>query len=141
MQIRKVVLQNRLALYILTIVQRGTCGIIHTPCCTCLPNMSINVTHFTKHVNKMIKAMDIPEASISSLWKTLISSSWGKTILVTIILFVLFLMFGPCICNPIAGFVSSCLKAFKLHILAQTPLTAVVSSNYFLGPLDQRPSI
>ena len=62
MQIRKVVLQNRLALDILTIAQRGTCGIIHTQCCICLPSMSINVTHFTKHVNKVIQAMDTPEA-------------------------------------------------------------------------------
>ena len=33
-QIRKVVLQNRLALDILTAVQGGTCAIIHTQCCT-----------------------------------------------------------------------------------------------------------
>ena len=33
-QIRKVVLQNRLALDILTAAQGGTCDIIHTRCCT-----------------------------------------------------------------------------------------------------------
>ena len=33
-QIRKVVLQNRLALDILTAAQGGTCDIIHTQCCT-----------------------------------------------------------------------------------------------------------
>ena len=32
-QIRKVVLQNRLALHILTAAQGGTCAIIHTQCC------------------------------------------------------------------------------------------------------------
>ena len=65
-QIRKVVLQNRLSLDILTAVQGGTCSIIHTQYCTYIPDMSTNVIHFTKHMNKMIGAMDIPEASIAS---------------------------------------------------------------------------
>ena len=50
--------------------------------------MSTNVTYFSKHMNKMIGAMDIPEASIASLWETLTSSPWWKTILITIILIV-----------------------------------------------------
>ena len=72
-QIRKVVLQNRLALDILTAAQGGTCAIIHTQCCTYIPDMSTNVTHFTNHMNKMIRAMDTAEASIASLWETLTS--------------------------------------------------------------------
>ena len=66
-QIRKVVLQNRLVLDILTAPQRGTCAIIHTQCCTYILDMSTSVTHFTKHINKMIQAMDTPEASSASL--------------------------------------------------------------------------
>ena len=54
------------------------------------PDMSTNVTHFTKQMTKMIGAMDTPEASIASLWETLTSSPWWKTILMTIILIVLF---------------------------------------------------
>ena len=38
--------------------------------------MNTNITHFTKHMNKMIEAMDTPEASIASLWETLTSSPW-----------------------------------------------------------------
>ena len=76
-QIKKVVLQNRLALDILTAAQGGTCAIIHTQCCTYIPDMSTNVTtHLTKHMNKMIEAMATPEASIASLWETLTSSPW-----------------------------------------------------------------
>ena len=74
MQIRRVVLQNRLALDVLTATQEGTCAIIHTQCCTYLPDMSTNVTHFTKHISKMIHAMDSPEASVTSLWEMLTSS-------------------------------------------------------------------
>ena len=107
------VLQNRLALDILTAAQGGTCAIIHTQCCTYIPDMSINVTHFIKHMNKMTGAMDIPEASTASFWEMLTSAPWWKTILITIILIVLFLLFAPCICNCVTGFVSSRMKAFK----------------------------
>ena len=139
-QIRKVVLQNRLALDILPAAQGGTCAIIHTRCCTYIPDMSTSVTHFTKHMNKMIQAMDTPEDSTASLWTLTSSPSW-KTILITIILIVLFLLFSPCICNCVAGFVSICMKAFKLQMVAQTPAIAAASSVYYLGPLDQRPSV
>lgn len=61
--------------------------------------------------------------------------------LLILILIVLFLLFAPCICNCITGFVSSRMKAFKLQMVAQTPATAVASSSYYLGPLDQISSI
>ena len=89
---------------------------------------------FTKHMNKMIGAMDIPEASIASFWEMLTSAPWWKTILLTIILIVLFLLFSPCICNCVAGFVSICMKAFKLQKVAQTPVIAAASSIYYLEP-------
>ena len=57
------------------------------------------------------------------------------------LLIVLFLLFAPWVCNCVMGFVSSCLKAFKLQMVAQTPATAATSCNYYLGPLDHRPSI
>ena len=66
-QIRKVVLQNRLALDILMAAQGRTCAIIHTRCFTYIPGKSTNVTHFTKHMNKIIQAMDAPKASVTSL--------------------------------------------------------------------------
>ena len=43
----------------------------------------------------MIGDMATPEASIASLWETLTSSPWWKTILITIILIVLLLLFAP----------------------------------------------
>ena len=61
--------------------------------------------------------------------------------LLILILIVLFLLFVPCICNCITGFVSSCMKAFKLQMVAQTPATVAASFNYYLGPLDQISSI
>ena len=64
----------------------------------------------------MIEAMDIPEASITSFWEMLTSAPWWKTIFLTITLIVLFLLFAPCICNCVIGFVSSCMKTFKLQM-------------------------
>ena len=61
--------------------------------------------------------------------------------LLILILVVLFLLFAPCICNCITEFVSSHMKAFKLQMVAQTPATAVASSNYYLVPLDKISSI
>ena len=52
-----------------------------------------------------------------------------------------FLLFAPCICNCVTGFVSSHMKAFKLQMVSQSPATVAASSNYYLGPLDQRPSV
>ena len=46
-----------------------------------------------------------------------------------------------CSLHLITGFVSSRMKAFKLQMVAQTPATAVASSSYYLGPLDQISSI
>ena len=70
------VLQNRLALDILTAAQGGTCAVIHTQCCPYIPDRSTHVTHFTKHTNKMIEAMATSEAATALLWETLISSPW-----------------------------------------------------------------
>ena len=133
------VLQNILALDILTAAQGGTCAIIHTQRCTYIPDMSTNVTHFTKHMNKTIQAMDSPEASVTSLWEMLTSSPGWKTILNIIILIVLFLLFDPFICNCVTGFVSNRFKAFKLQMVVQAPRSPTTSSNYYLGSLDQRP--
>ena len=116
---RKSVLQNRLAFDILMAAQGGTCTIIHPQCCTYIPGMSTNVTHFTKHMNKMIQAVYSPESSVTSLWETLTSSPRWKTIVIVIILIVLFFLFAPCICKYVTGFLSNRLKAFKLQIVVQ----------------------
>ena len=47
----------------------------------------------------------------------------------------------PYICNCIAGFIYNGLKTFKLQMVVQAPTSAIASSNYYLGPLDQIPSV
>ena len=72
----------------------------------------------------------------ATLCTLIVDIMWLLTLLI-----VLFLLFAPCICNCVTGFVSSHMKAFKLQMVAQTLATAAASSSYYLGPLDQRPSI
>ena len=43
-QMRKAVIQNRMALDILTAAQGGTCAIIKVECCVCIPDLSGNVS-------------------------------------------------------------------------------------------------
>ncbi|CAI9180442.1 unnamed protein product [Rangifer tarandus platyrhynchus] len=101
---------------------------------TYISDMSSNVTQFTKHMDKMIQAMDSPEASVTLLWEMLTSSPWRKTILIIIIPIVLFLLFAPCICNCLTGFLSNCLKAFKLQMVVQAPMSARLLQLLFGGP-------
>ena len=81
---------NRLVLDTVTAKQGGTCVIIHTKMGTYILDMSINVTHFTKHMNMIIQAMDTPKASVTSLWEMPTSSPRWKAILIVIILTVVF---------------------------------------------------
>ena len=46
----------------------------------------------------------------------------------------------PYVYNCKMGF-SKHLKAFKLQMVVQAPMSAIASSDYYLGPLDQEPSI
>jgi len=43
-QLRKVVIQNRMALDILTAAQGGTWALIKVECCVCIPDLSGNVS-------------------------------------------------------------------------------------------------
>ena len=49
------------------------------------------------------------------------------------------LLFSPCICNCVAGFISSHMEAFKLQMVVQAPMSATASSNYYLGPWMRDP--
>ena len=89
----------------------------------------------------MIEAMDTPEASIASLWEMLTSSPWWKTILITIILIVLFLLFAPCLCNYVIGFVSSRMRLLSYKWLSKLLAMPQPPPNILLGAPGSKPSI
>ena len=55
------VIQNRMALDILTAAQDGTCAIIKFECCVYIPNYSQNVSDFTPGPLKQVQAVSDPE--------------------------------------------------------------------------------
>ena len=56
-QIRKTVIQNRMALDILTAPQGGTWAIIRVECCLCIPDLSDNVSTALDDMKNQVKAM------------------------------------------------------------------------------------
>ena len=74
-------------------------------------------------------------------WTGVILCTLTMDITRLLILIVFFLLFAPCICNCVTGFVSSPMKALKLQMVAQTPAITAASPDYYLGPLDQTSSL
>ena len=72
-QMRKAVIQNRMALDMLTAAQGGTCAIIKVECCVYIPDLSGNVSAALDDVKNQLKEMsneNIP------FWTLVLS--WGK---------------------------------------------------------------
>ena len=101
-----------------------------------------HLRHQQSHVMSLLHLMTSNNPKVD--WCNTLYPNYGHNVTLTLLI-VLFLLFAPCICNCVAGFVCRCMKAFKLQMVAQTPATVAASSsyssNYYLGPLDQRPSI
>ena len=56
-QMRKVVIQNRMALDMLTAAQEGTCAIINIECCVYIADLSGNVSAALDDMKNQVKAM------------------------------------------------------------------------------------
>ena len=72
-QMRKAIIQNRMALDMLTAAQEGTCAVIKVECCVYIPDLSGNVSAALDDMKNQVKAMsneDIP------LWTSVLS--WVK---------------------------------------------------------------
>ena len=88
----------------------------------------------------------------STLWWHLTTLRWTGATLCTLTMDIMWLSILiihclgvmtvlPYICNCKTGFVSNRLKAFKLQMVVQAPRSGTAPSNYYLGPLDQRPGL
>ena len=96
-QIRKAVLQNRMALDVLTAAQGGTCAIIKTECCVYIPDYHKNVSGLIKDMNAQIKALQDPSLSLGDwlaswfeggLWPTFKNLLFGLLILTTLLILI-----------------------------------------------------
>ena len=79
------VLQNRMALDILTTFQGDTYAIIHTECCVFIPDESSNVTCLMNNMKNQISALSDPFPSLDNVFKNwfLVESSCLKYLLIT----------------------------------------------------------
>ena len=91
-QTRKAVIQNKMALDILTAAQGGTCAIIKVECCVYIPDLSGNVSTALDDMKNQVKATsneNIP------FWMSVLSwvkGDWWKTILTTVIVALIVLL-------------------------------------------------
>ena len=79
-QMRKVVIQNRMALEMLTAAQEGTCAIIKVECCVYIPDLSGNVSSALDDMKNQVKVMsneNIPFWTSVLAW---VKGDWWKTI-------------------------------------------------------------
>ena len=83
---RKAVLQNRMALDILSTSQGGNSAIIQTNCYVFIPHESSNITHLMTHRKNYIAALDDPLPSLGDLLGRQfgVGSSWFEPLLVTL---------------------------------------------------------
>ena len=83
--VRKAVLQNRMALDIITALQGGTCAIIQTECCVFMPDESAKVSSLLNHMWTQVKALSDPTPSLGDLinqWFWSWGSWWKKLLLI-----------------------------------------------------------
>ena len=101
-QMRKVVIQNRMALDMLTAAQGGTYAII-----------KVNVSAALDDMKNQVKAMsneDIPFWTSVPSW---VKGDWWKTIFTIVTVALIVLLCGPCILQCIMNFVTQRLVSFS----------------------------
>ena len=112
-QKRKAVIQNRMALDMLTAIQGGTCAIIKVECCVYIPHLSDSVSAALDDMKNQVKAMsneNIP------FWTSVLSwmkGDWWKTIFTIVIVALIVPLCGPCILQCIMNFVTQRLVSFS----------------------------
>ena len=83
---RKAVLQNCMALSILTASKGGTCAIIHSECCAFIPDESPNVTRLMIHMKNQITILNDPLPSLREILGRWFGSGgcWVKSLLMIV---------------------------------------------------------
>ena len=94
-QMRKVVIQNRMALGILTAAQGGTCAIIKVECCVCIPDLSGNVSTALDDMKNQVKAMSNENIPFWTSVLSCVKGDWWKTIFTIVIVALIVLLCGP----------------------------------------------
>ena len=94
-QMRKAVIQNRMALDMLTAAQGGTCAIIKVKCCVHIPDLSGNVSAALDDMKNQVKAMSNENIPFWTLVLSWVKGDWWKTKFSTVIVALIVLLCGP----------------------------------------------
>ena len=94
-QMRKAVIQNRMALDILTAAQGETCAIIKVECCEYIPDLSGNVLTALDDMKNQVKTMSNENIPVWTLVLSWVKGDWWKTIFTTVIVALIVLLCGP----------------------------------------------
>ena len=92
---RRAVIQNRIALDMLTATQGGTCTIIKVECCVYIPDLSDNVSTTLDDMKNQVKAMSKENIPFWTSVLSWVKSDWWKTIFTTVIVDLIVLLCGP----------------------------------------------
>ena len=94
-QMRKAVIQNRMALDILTAAQGGTCAIIKVECCVYIPDLSGNVSTALDDMKNQVKAMSNENIPFWTSVLSWVKGNGWKTVFTTVIVALMVLLCGP----------------------------------------------
>ena len=92
---RKAVIQNKMALDMLTAAQGGTCAIIKVECCVYIPDLSGNVSTALDDMKNQVKAMSNENIPFWTSVLSWVKGDWWKTIFTTVIVALIVLLCGP----------------------------------------------
>ena len=76
---RKAVIQNRMALDMLTAAQGGTCAIIKVECCVYIPDLSGNLSTALDDTKSQVKAMSNENIPFWTSVLSWVKGDWWKT--------------------------------------------------------------
>ena len=113
-QMRKAIIQNRMALYILTAARGGTCTIIKVKCCVYIPDLSGNVSTALEDMQNQVKAMSNENIHFWTSVLSWVKGDWWKTTVTVVTAILIILLCGPCFLQCLVNFVTQRLIAFSL---------------------------
>ena len=112
-QMRKAVIQNRMALDILTAAQGETSAIIKVECGVYIPDLSGNVSTALDDMKNQVKAMSNENIPFWTSVLSWVKGDWWKTIFTIVIVALIVLLCGPFILQCIMNFVTQRLMSFS----------------------------
>ena len=96
---RKVVIQNRMPLDMLTAAQGGTYAIIKVKCCVCIPDLSGNVSAALDDMKNQVKAMSNKNIPFWTSVLSWVKGVWWKTVFTIVIVALIVCFVDPAFYN------------------------------------------